>query len=215
MNIELVAVLIEEIYYDGRVLTGSEKLQKKDFQNMCLAAMGTIMRNLYWQMKQDGGELLYFGDNVDTKDYSVQEDPSGQRYIMIDDALLNIPFGLGIINVYPAKDSGCPERFVKQPPGADWLYCGTDFMIPFYIKKGKRLDLFGNDCVKKETKVYVDGLYFSDQLDLPQDIVWDIMNAVLGVSLKKNGWPVDPTTNDNPNITELKNKISYANGDGQ
>lgn len=213
MKIEIIAAVCEAVYYNGRVKEGSRKLDRRDFVQLCKAANGTIMRKLYYELRRFEAELLYFGDYVDTKTATVKK--SGKEfYVELDDNTMNLPHGIGIFAVYPLTKDGdhterC-ERIQKGQIGADWLYCGEDFDgIPFYIKKGKRIFIYNYSCLKEGEEVEIDGLFRDDlEMEIPDDIAFDVINAVLGLTLKVAGFPIDKSNDDDPNVIELRKRIA-------
>lgn len=169
------------------------------------------MRKLYYELRQLDGEVLYFAEAIDTKEYKVKV-RGKDKYIELDDDIINLPYGFGIFGVYPLDSEGSHpvcQRVQKAQAGADWLYCGSDFDgASFYIKKGKRIFFYNMSCMNEDDKVEVEALYNDDDIDVPKDIAFDIINAVLGVSLKTVGFPIDQTNDKNPNVVEVKRRLA-------
>ena len=184
MNAKFIAAICESVYYNGRVKSGSEKLEFEDFEQLVKAAHGSIMRKLYYELRQLGNELLYFSDALDVKEYKVSV--SGNRkYIELGDDVVSMPHGLGILGVSGISSDNNVTHYVKGKIGDDWLYSGDDFStVKFYLKKGRRVFLYNDECLKDGSVIEVEGLYNDDDVQIPKDIAFDIINSVLGLTLK-------------------------------
>jgi hypothetical protein len=212
MKIIVIAAVCESVYYNGRIKTGSRKLDIDDFEQLAIAAHGSIMRKLYYDLKKAGGEALYFSDSIDYKTFKVKT-RGKDKYFEIEEQLVNMPYGMSIFGIFPVNEKGVRTdkdiRFLKAQYGQDWLYDGEDFDdVPFYIKKGKRVWLYNCDFLKQDEEVEVEGLFNEDDIDIPNDVAFEVINTILGTTLKVAGFPIDPTNDNNPNSLEIRKKLA-------
>jgi hypothetical protein len=207
IRIERVAALIESIYYNGRVKS-EKKLDFKDFLEHARYAHGAIMRKLYYEMKNAGEKpVTYFSQVAELRTYDVSEaDARGRRRVEIENALV-LPRGLGIISVDSAADEKCDVHFHQTKAGSDWLYQGAEYEdTPMYSLRSGGVVLRGAPDGLKQVEVLA--VLNDTEIDIPLDVAFDIVNSVLGVDLKVAGFPVDKTTDQNPNVVTVKQRLA-------
>jgi hypothetical protein len=188
MNIEIIAAAIEAVFYSGRV-KAERKLDRLDFLELAKMAHAGLMRKLYFENRElEISTGLYFGDQIETREFELGEpDSKGRRVFDLEEHAdtIRLPNGLGIFSISPAseKDCGCSGKFMPAEAGSEWLYCGKDFAgVLFFIKKGRKIYLYNApDCL---TKVEVDGIFNDENVEIPDDIAFDVVNLVLGTTLQ-------------------------------
>jgi hypothetical protein len=214
-NIDFIAAVCEEVYYAGRPKSG-RKLMLQDFRELVRMANGTIMRKLYFEERQLRGQFWFFSDQLELREFEVGDpDAKGRREIVIReedkerklfDGVLRLPNGLGIYEVSPVGDCLC-GMIARAEPGTEWLYCGKAYEdMQRWSPRGKKIVLYNlPKCVEK---VEVLAVWNDEDLEIPYDIAFDIVNAVLGLTLKTAGFPIDKSNNADPNLIEMKHKLS-------
>lgn len=210
MNIELLADIIQEFYYSGRVKS-DRKLKREDFVQLSRIAHGNVLRNLFKEPAIARQYMQYYGQHTDSQIFTVSEkQENGKRIIEIpkEKEMLRLPNGVGIFSVRSLSTEKCSAvTFVRKILGTDWLLCGEDFedVQTFAIKRNV-IELDGApDCMKEAE---VTGIFSDENIDIPVDIAFDIFNLVIGQSLKVAGFPVDKHDNQNPNYKEIEARIT-------
>lgn len=214
MKIASVAAALESLYYNGRVKV-DKKLDRADFIVLVRMAHGNVLRVLFKEQVAYGEILAYYSQHVDRRIYPVGDaDKKGRRYVQLDtgddSGVLKLPRGLGIWGVAPVTADKCDcEDFVRGLAGIDWLLCGPDFEgMQWFTVLGNRLELHGApECLKE---VEVVGIHSDEEIDIPYDIAFDIINMVMNVSFKTKGYPVDKTDNANPNVEEINRRLNQT-----
>jgi hypothetical protein len=64
-----------------------------------------------------------------------------------------------------------------------------------------------NNLDEKYTDVEVLAIVSDDEMDIPIDVAFDVVNATLGTALKAKGYPVDKTNDADPNPKVIMNKL--------
>lgn len=217
MKTSFIGAVIESVFYAGRPKV-DKRLDRDDFIQLAKMAAGTIMRKLYYEERQNAQHYWFFSADILTKEFELgKADSKGRREIVIKSAdsknlfssVVRLPNGMGIFSIRPTGDipENVPDHIARAEPGSEWLYRGRAYEgKPFWIPKGERVVFFNlDDCIKK---VEVDGIFNLDDLDIPIDIAFDVVNAVLGLTLKVAGFPIDKTNNNDPNLLNIKSKLS-------
>lgn len=212
MNIQIIADVIESIYYNGRPKSDA-KMDVRDFRQLAQMAHGNIMRQLFEQQQKRSrnNSALYFGQHIDRKVYKVgKPDRKGRRYVELEnkDNYLRLPEGAGVFAVMPVGDCDCDD-FRKATAGQEWLLCGPDFDdMQWFALIGDKIELHGApECLKE---VEVVGITSDEEVDIPKDVAFDIVNMVCGLVLKVAGFPIDKTINQNPAATDIEKRLSNA-----
>jgi hypothetical protein len=209
MKLVELADLIQEIFNSGHV-KDYRKLEDEDFQMMVRAANGSIMRTIWEQRNQLDDAKFYFSDQIKSEEYEVGEkDKKGRRTIVLSSDTVRLPKGQTLFGVRPAAEY-TGEEFHPTPAGSDWLYDGREEYegVHYFRLKGSTIILY--NCEDSIKKVEVDRIPDDDDILIPNDIAWDILNQVLGVVLKVKGFPVDKTDNNDPDIERIQSRISQS-----
>lgn len=214
MTIQLLAAVLQELYYNGRPNI-SKRLDERDFVQLVKMAAGSMMRKLYYEEKREGRHYSFCGAQAEPRVFELTDkDANGRRYITIYDTdevegtsgVLRLPHDSGILLITAVGDYPGIE-IARSEAGSDWLYSGKEFEgQAFWTLSGKRVR-FRNlpDCVKK---VEVDGVWDDAQMNIPTDIAFDMLIMILGPILKLIDVPVDKTNNDDPNVQMIRQKLS-------
>lgn len=207
MKLIELADLIQEVYNGGHVKE-YRKMEEEDFQMLVRAANGSIMRRLWEQRNQQDDAKYYFSDQIQTEEYEVPpKDKKGRRKIELKSDTVRLPKGQTIFGVRPGEDY-TGDEFHPTPAGSDWLYEGREEFegVHYYRLKGTSVILYG--CEDSIKKVEIDRIPDDADINIPNDIAWDILNEVLGLTLKVKGFPVDKTADDDPEVQRIRSRIS-------
>lgn len=207
-----IAEVIQSIYYNGRPKL-DKKLDRRDFLQLVNMANGTIIRKLYYEERQAGQVQWFFSPETNTKDFELSDaDQRGRRSFEIKgkkkgeefEGVMRMPKGIGVLDLRDA-DSG--ERISRIATGSAWMYMGRAYEGKmFYEQKGIKIITYNvPSCIKK---VEMDGMFNLTDMDIPYDIAFDICNSVLGLTLKVAGFPVDKTNDQDPNLLNVKNRLT-------
>lgn len=215
MKLTVVADIIDAVFYNGKPQPSAKKLDVEDFFQFSLASCGAIIRNMYYEERElnNGDVTGFIASMVEVKEVPVKKGVLGQKVVGED--LLMLPKNLGIWNVYPVVKDGegksCDidyeSAFTRLQPGTNRLYDADDLGLNFFSQRGKKTILF---CSDNCDIVAIEGIFSSDDFDVPENIARAIINDVLGTTLKVAGFPADPTDDNNPNIKLVNDKIASA-----
>lgn len=222
MNILMVADVINDVYSNG-VVKSRHKIDRRDFIVLSRAAKGSVIRTRYIAERQAGSVSAFISDIVKAAEFGVKTNPRGYRTVDIDfekNKIVKLPDGNGIIRITPIDGDGKIDYnsfYTPAPAGSEWQYCTEEFLEDtgekVYIQMGNEIRLFRAKADQLEDgKEKVEMVYVSDDDDaeIPTDIIWDIINNVLGIVLRVEGFPVDKTDDQNPNVQQINSKISTA-----
>lgn len=213
MKIDVVADVLEALYNNG-VIRSSRKMDSRDFMQLAKAAKGSVARQFYYQEKQNDSVYHFVASNLSEKEYDVIEDDRGRVIVKFDyenDKILRLPDGNGIIRITPINKTGkidYSRNFTKGVAGSEYMYCTPKFLNDtgeiIYIAISDQIRLYGDKPLKVEMLAVID----NDQSDIPEAIVWEILNNVLVFILRVVDKPVDPTDNSNPIAQMIASKLS-------
>lgn len=225
MNIIVLADVINDVYSNG-IVKSRHKIDRRDFQVMCRAAKGSVARAHYIAEKQSGSIAAFVSDMVKAVEFKVKNTKRGYQLVDFDFAknkITKLPDGNGIIRVTPINTDGkidYSRNYSRAMAGSEWMYCTAEFLEDtdelIYIALSNEIRLFGYKpdlmLFKEETDELVEMVYVADDddTDIPNDICWEIINDVLGIVLRVEGFPVDKTDDQNPNVQQINSKISSA-----
>ena len=215
MNIINIADVINDVYSNG-VVKSRHKIDRRDFIVLSRAAKGSVVRARYIQERQAGNISAFVGDQVKPAEFNTKENDRGILTVDIDfekNRIIKLPDGNGIIRITPINEDGKIDydvNFSKAPAGSEFMYCTSSFLDDtgelIYIAMSNEIRLFGSQAGKVEMVYVAD----DDDVDIPTDVAWDIINDVLGIVLRVEGFPVDKTDDQNPNVQQINSKISAA-----
>jgi hypothetical protein len=215
MNIIFIADVINDVYANG-VIKSRHKIDRRDFIVLSRAAKGSIMRAHYIAERQSGNISAFISDQVKPREFPTKKNERGTLIVDIDfdrQRIVKLPDGNGIIRITPIDGDGQIDysiNFSKAPAGSEFIYATEAFLDDtselVYIAMSNEIRLFGSQ------PGYVEMVYVSDDddVDVPSDIAWEIINDVLGIVLRVEGFPVDKTDDQNPNVQQINSKISSA-----
>jgi hypothetical protein len=207
MTLEFISQIIEEIYYTGRVKT-DRKLTREDFLQYGKTAYASLIRVLFFNLRSqnEGMEYHYIGNMLKPRKFPL---PAGTRKRVIDlskHPMVVLPLNSHIFNM-DLLGCDCETGPTMIAPGEERFYRGPDFShYKFFDVEGQSIRTFNfPDCI---TEVEVSGVWDDDDKDVPADIAFDIINQVLGLTLKVAGFPVDKTDDNDPNVTTVKQRLN-------
>lgn len=215
MNILVIADVINDVYSNG-IVKSRHKIDRRDFIVLSRAAKGSVMRAHYIAERQSGSVSSFVADQVSPKEFNTKKNERGILTVDIDfdvDRIVKLPDGNGIIRITPINEEGTIDysvNYSRAPAGSEFIFGTKAFLEDtgeaIYVAMSNEIRLFGNDAEKVEM-VYVSD---NDEVDIPTDIAWEIINDVLGIVLRVEGFPVDKTDDQNPNVQQINSKISAA-----
>lgn len=215
MKISIVADIIDAVFSNGKPQPSAEKLDRDDFFQFALASAGSIIRDTYYEERalNNGDVSSYIASMLDVKEAKVIRGRMGIK--IIDLEVLSLPKNLGIFNIYPVfKDNegkvcdiDYKSPFVRIQPGTQSLYDFDDIGLNGFTQRGTNPVLMCGDDVED---VAIEGIFRSEDFDIPLDIARKVINDVLGPVLKVAGFPADPTDNGDPNVKLMNDKIASA-----
>lgn len=214
IKLSWVAEIILQIYYTGRP-KADKKLRIEYFEQLVKMANASIMRKIYFDLRDKGEVFDYFGFQLEQKEFTLPDkDRRGRRVLIFDDneGVLRLPKGLGIFDIFPVTDDpSVPTKIHYVGAGTNELWSGPDFDdLMKYENRGKKITFYNvPDCVKT---VEVDGIFNDVDLEVPFDVVIDIINIVLVETLKTINQPIDKTDDGDPNLITVKSKLAEKEG---
>lgn len=215
MNIIVVADVLNELYYNG-VIRSSKKLDERDFLQLARAATGSVIRQFYFDEKQKSDTVAHFvASCVKENEYDVVKDERGRFKIDFDytkDKIIRLPDGNGILRITPIPEKGkidYSRNYTKGVAGTEYLYCTAAYLEDtgenIYMAISDQIRLF---TLEEPKKVEMLAVIFNDETEMPDDVIWDVINYVLVVMLKVIGIPVDMTDDSNPVVQTVKSKMA-------
>lgn len=219
MNIIVVADVLNELYNNG-ILRSSHKLDERDFLQLARAANGSVIRAHYYDEKQKSDSVYHFvASCVQEVEFDVKTDVRGRTKVEIDYdqvKIVKLPDGNGILRITPIPDDpkgkiNYARSYTKGIAGSEHLYCTAAFLEDtdeeIYISIANQVRIYTASPPKK---VELLAVIFNDDTEIPDDVVWEIINYVLVVMLKIVGIPVDMTDDSNPVVQTVKSKMAIA-----
>lgn len=215
MKISIVADIINAVFSNGKPQPSAKKLDREDFYQFSLASAGSIIRDTYYEERSlnNGDVTSFLSSMVEIKEVEIKKGGLGNKTLEID--VLTLPKNLGILNIYPLikSDNGTicevdyKNPFIRIQPGSAALYDFDDLGINAFHQRGVKPVLF---CPDDMSDVAIEGVFRSDDFDVPEDIARKIINDVLSTVLKVAGFPADMTDDGNPNVKLVNDKIASA-----
>lgn len=190
MELKQLSEIVFNFYNVGRPSSTSKTFSKKDIEQFCKMGYGSTLRQRYYEDKKmdDGGTLDMIAGSLDIKEYPLGDvNVIGMRRAKITDEVVRMPRNSDVVNVYPMGEGDCMEDIGESlsqvQPGEENFYLTPEMaFFMFFVQKGKNVDTYHlPPCV---TKVQVERIYISDDLDIPLDMAYEIALSVLGVTLK-------------------------------
>lgn len=212
MKLQILAAALQSVYSNGRVKS-AKKLDRRDFTIITKAAIGAFMRKVYYEEKSIGSILAYFGNALIEKIFDIEKDERCRQYIDTEESsIVKLPNSIGVFSVTALDNDGCLVEdgvFTRLGQGMDWLYSTSDLQDlgeQTYQILSNRI-LFKN--MTEDTKqVAVRGIFLDDDIDVPEDIAYSIMNDIFTKIVPMQGFPIDKTDDGNPNLIEYKRRLA-------
>jgi hypothetical protein len=210
MTIEVVAEVIQSMYYDGRVISNDQKLEKKDFQQLVFAAMCDVGRIEWYQEAQRGNQDFYWAQALTSDTFVVAKDSGRYMIDMSERGIMPLPRGAGIIRLYPDTDEDVTYTtdLLKVPPGAETFYMNPKILedtgMKCYVQKGEKLEVCG---FKEDDKITAEYIPKDIALDLPEGLANAIIKDVMTSITPDQSKSVDNTEDGDPNINTYKLRL--------
>lgn len=216
MKIKHVVEVVWKLYYDGRPKATAQTISKGDFTQACLLAYAGITRQKFLESKgrDESGEADYSftSQMLSIKKFVLSEaNGVGMRRADMDEYdLFRLPKNANFTNVYPLG-SDCSGQNVgnvtQVSAGEENFYLTADFSdFKFFVVNGRGINTYHiPPCVKE---VEIETTYIVDDVDLSMDLAYEVLMAVLGLTIKINGIPIKIQDNVYaPQPTELKHRL--------
>lgn len=213
MKLKVISYVLFELYNNG-VIRSSHKLDDRDFLQLSRAAKGSVTRKFYYDERSNDAVWQFVAANTSEAEYTVTEDKRGRIIVDFDfekDRITRLPEGNGILRITPIPKEGkidYSKNYTKGIAGSEWMYCTKKFLedtgeliYMFTAGQIRLFSLFVPEMV--EMLAVVD----NDDSEIPDDIVWEIFNYVLVISLKVVNQPIDSTDDSNPMVQAIKSKL--------
>lgn len=215
MNLKQLSEVVYSFYNNGRASSASHKFAIQDIEQWVLFALGAQLRQKAYEGRDTDEGTDFIGAMLDTKDYELSTaDVKAMRRAVVGGEVVRLPRNTDIINVYPVG-GGCKEdlgaEITQVMPGEENYYIGnpdlTFFM--FFVQKGRGINTYNVPaCV---SKISVERIYVSEDLDISLDIAYLIAAQVLKDTLGIN--VVNPVSDNpvDPNRNELRYQLEQKN----
>lgn len=216
MKIKVVSYVLNELYNNG-VVRSKHKLDDRDFLQMARAAKGSVARKFYFEEKQNGSAAQFVADMVKEKEYPTKTDVRKRIFVDFDyenDKIMRLPEGMGIIRITAIYEDGPIDynnNFTKGIAGSEGLYCTKEYLedtgLKIYMASSDQIRLF---CAKDTKLVEMLCVVDNDDTEIPEDIVWEILNYILVVILRVFQIPIDRTDDSSPTVQFINSKLATA-----
>lgn len=210
-TIKVVADVIENFYYKG-IVNADRDLRTQDFLQYAKFAFGNLLRDMFYRLKdlEEGDEYYYISQNLDRQNFKIKTKGKIKSVDLSSASFIRLPRNRHIFEVAPISENDCNcDDIIQVQPGEERWYKDDEFSgNPFFVVFGEGLDLYHvEDCI---TEVEVTGFYDKPNMIVSTDLAFDILNIVLGSTLKLKGWPVDVTNNSDSNVKEARSTLVNA-----
>lgn len=208
MKSSWVAKVVEEVYYSGRIKNTARRLTYKDFQLLVSIAKASLLADLYRTEKQLG-QFTSLNNFLSTYDVTIKTDKYNRRYFSLPVEVVSLPDNAGVYSFIPLIDGSLQfcEAFIRTEAGSEWMICGDDSGIGYFIPMKDKVLLYGgSDCLAQGQVTLIPA---TDDANIPDDIAFTIAKSIWQQVMGTRAFPVDKTADDNPNVDEiLKTKLS-------
>ncbi len=211
MKLKQLSEIVWRYAQQGRAMATNQTFRQADIEQYCSMAYGNMLRQRYYEnkkMMEDEGTDFYSGD-LDTKNFDLGEaNYNGMRRADIPEEVLRLPKNSDIVNVYPVGGE-CKEavgEITQVMPGEENFYLGAEFSdFLFFVQKGRGINTYHvPPCIKQ---IAVERVYITEDLDIPNDMAFDIANFVLGITLKIKDFIPMTDNSFNANRNQLRYQI--------
>lgn len=192
MELGQLSEIILYAYNSGRLKSTNKTFSKQDIFQMAKMSFANSLRELYYANKKlnEGDEYYFTSPLLNIKRF-VLSDLIGDKFKrveMCDINLFRLPKNAHFTNFYPV---GCGDNNIditQVQPAEENFYLGYDFSnYVFCVAKGNGLNFYHlPSCI---THVDVEATYDEgEETIIPLDMAFDIVNQVLGVTLRVPGF---------------------------
>lgn len=215
LTIRAVAQVIELLYYNG-VVKVNQGLTEETFMAYAKQALSRVIRDIWWTLKANGEreEYDFISDMLSSLSFEIKNKKDNRIIDLSEVSFIHLPDNGHIFELIPISDTSCDcETIVPAPTGSAKFYKSIDFEgFPFYEVRSKEIRLYHvPECIKEvELTGLIEREFMDEELIVPYDIAFDIVNQVLGVVLKLKTYPFDKNDADNPINAELNNQLKQS-----
>ncbi len=216
MKIKQVSEICWKYFYDGRPKATAQTLSKADILQACQLAFADMMRTEFIKSKAgdqfNEPDYSFISPILETKRFKLTEPNvvGMRRADMCSIDLYRLPKNAHFTSVYPvgyACNGVALGEVTQVSPGEENFYFSPDFSsFLFFVVKGRGLNTYNlPPCVKE---VDVEATYNSEDIDISMDMAYDVVMAVLAMSIKVNGVPIKILDNPySPQPHEVKKRL--------
>ena len=211
MNAKDVALVVQEVYNQGHVRAGEQKLQYEDFLQLVYMAKSEVLYRRY-QDQQMLGLMAALNSMLTPYELPITIDKFKRKIAKIPTTVqvLELPGYAGVYSVLPFSDSGIMDcnPVIRTEPGAEWLYCGEDNDIAYFVPYATEIVFYGlPDCI---TTVIANLVVNTEDSTVPFDIGYAVAKSIWQQVFRTITLPVDKRSDGNPNYPDdiLREKLS-------
>lgn len=174
--------------FNGKNKTSNLVITETKLEPVVKLAYANVMRNLWLKF---GNSYYYFTNNLKPIEYSLGDvECNGKRRIDFGNhSYISLPMNMHLFRIEPITGGGCSCRGISfVMPGEDYFYRGPEFAnYPYAVGIGDGVDTYHiPNCIKK---VSILGVSDDPDVNVPQDIGWDVLRQVLSLILDVKKYP--------------------------
>jgi len=217
MRLDDLANIIWSAYNNGNPKSTSQLISQQKIVQFCKLGYANVMRELYmrYQNKNNDNENYFFSANLFRKKFPLGEPTaSGRRRVEFGKYYtIPLPENKDIFNVEGIGSCDTSTIFstiTQVQPAEERFYLTPEFKgLSFFSKRGNGIDAYNFPLCINE--VEVEGLWDSDELQVPNDIAFDIVKSVLALLLDTRKLPQNKVDDEsNEMLQQIKTKLGDA-----
>lgn len=216
MIINKLAEVIYKFYNNGRPSSTNKTFSQADILQYVKMGYGNMMRQLAFNSLKtfEWQESYFYSDILSEQKFPLGEPgTNGRRRVdMSGFDIYRLPKSVHITNVTPAGNNCGPQelgQITQVSPGEENFYIGPDFnSFLFFVIKGKGIDTYHiPPCVND---LNIEATYATDDIEVPEDIAYDIANQILSTVLRIPGFAGKDVDNSfsPPKSNQLRRSIN-------
>jgi len=178
-----IAALLQEMYDGGRIKATNITLEHRDMLEYVKLGYANVMRNMWLTLNKGNttDEYYFFTGILTPREFDVTGEKNPRVVDMTGVSLIRMPQNNHLFEVLPVAEQDCIDGGEPIPmvqPAEAKFYKGADYTgVQFFEPKGSKLYIYNlPSCIKK---VEVTTLYDDEEAEIPADIGFDIIKAVL------------------------------------
>lgn len=216
MKVIQLSEIIWQLYDGGRPTATNQTLEQDDIQQMVyLKSADQLKLRFYESRKIDEGEKTDFiAGMLGVRKYDLSDaNIKGKRSALYNDEVMRLPRNMDVTNIYTLA-SNCNgdigNTITQIQPGEENFYINDDDLksFMFFVQKGNSIDTYNiPPCIEE---IEVERIYTTDDLDIPQDLAYEVAINILGVTLKVRGFIPTEDNQSDGNRNQLRYQLEQA-----